>query len=132
MPRVQTGAQERTAQNHRLVDEVATEFGTDSVTVRQAVAARQARKGVHDIVQRPIPTDDPNLDPIGVVLAKAGDFKIIAGGTAYLSITTNAREFGMVLQEATLRSPHEILAVAIYAIPRNLGLPDEDDDEGED
>lgn len=133
MPRVRTDAAERTMQNKRLQAEVATELGQDSITIEKAVAHRRKTKGVKDIVARPIPMDDDEVVPIGVVLGSVTDFRTVAGGrTAHLAITTNAVEFGHLLLDASVISHSELLVIAMYKIDRKLGLDDYPDEEDED
>lgn len=122
----------RTKQNKRLQKEVASDLGVDAVTVKQAAAHRRKVKGVLDIVQRPIPLDDENLEPIGVVLGALDGFRTVSGKTAYVQVTTNALEFGHTILDAANVSHSELLVIALYKIPRNLGLPEEDTDETDD
>lgn len=132
MPRVRTDAAERTMQNKRLQAEVATELGQDSITIEKAVAHRRKTKGVKDIVARPIPMDDDEVVPIGVVLGSVTDFRTVAGGrTAHLAITTNAVEFGHLLLDASVISHSELLVIAMYKIDRKLGLPDDEEVGGD-
>lgn len=120
MPRQQTAAAERSRQNDVLRTETATELGVDSVTVRQAQTYRRKIKGVDDITSSPIPLDDENLIPVGVVKGTVQDFKTVRGATAHLSLMTNAREFGDVLLDASITSVSEVLVIAMYRIPRDI------------
>lgn len=130
MARTSTDATERTAQNHRLVAEVATELGTNAVTVRAAQEHRRKTRGVSDIVARQLDLTDEDVKPIGVVLGTVGEYRARTG-TAHLTITTNNKEFKTVLNDASDLSGSELLVMALYYIPRNLGLEDEYDEDDE-
>lgn len=126
MARKQTAAAERTEQNHRLVDEVEAETGVP-MTVRRAQDHRRNQANGSNIQAREIDFADTELVPIGVVLAKVDSYRITKATTATLGLVTNAREFGSILHEAGLLSSSDLLAVALYAVPRNLGLDDDED-----
>lgn len=128
MPRQQTSAQERTEQNDQLREQVAAELGKDHVTIEVAQQYRRNERAViNRLVARELDLSDANVKPIGVVLAAVQDFKILRGTTASLSLVTNAHEFGAVIHDAALISPRGLLVVALFEIPRDLGLEDEDD-----
>lgn len=129
MARTSTDATERTAQNHRLVAEVSTELGIDAVTVRAAQEHRRKTRGVSDIVARQLDLNDANVKPIGVVLGTVGEYRARTG-TGHLTVTTNSREFKEVLLDASELSGSELLVMALYYIPRNLGLDDKEGDDG--
>lgn len=130
MPRLRTPTYERKMQKQRLIEEVSDELGED-VTLARAVAHRKARNAEHSsmIPAREIDFSADEVQPIGVVLGRVDDYKVVRGATSALRITTSAREFGEILHDAARVSQSEVLAIAIYAIPRDLGLDLEDDEE---
>lgn len=128
MPRQQTSAVERTEQNNQLTEQVAAELGKDSVTVRYAQQHRRQEKAIISRIKpRELDLGDAKVVPIGVVLASVQDYKILRGTTAALSLVTNAREFGDVIHDAARISPSGLLVAALFEIPRDLGLEDEDE-----
>lgn len=134
MPRLRTDAAERAAQTDLLVDRVASELGSDKVTIKQAAAYTKRVKGVRDITVNRIPQflDDPRLEPAGVILGHVTDFKTVRGTTAQLSLITNAQEFGGTLLNAATTSASELLVVAMFRIPRGKSLTEDTDDVDSD
>lgn len=128
MARVRTDAVERKKQRDAMVSEVAGELGVDHMTVSAAQTYRAKTRSVIDITQRELTLDDVDLQPIGVVLARVGDYKIIGGINAQLALTTNAHEFGDIVHDAARVSHAELLVCALFRIPRRV--PGADDDEG--
>lgn len=131
MPRQRTDAEERTRQNQRLVEDVERETGVPMSIVR-AQEHRRAQRDGSTIQPREVDFEDADLRPIGVVLARVDKYTVNKGATASLALVTNAREFGSILHEAGLISTSDLLAVALYEIPRDVGDLDDDDDEWED
>lgn len=127
MPRQQTGTEERVQQNRRLREEVEVELGTP-VSIARAAAHRRSQRDTSLLVARDIDFEDESLEPVGVVLAKVDEYKVIRGGAATLRLLTNAREFGGVLHDAARMSQSDVLAVAIYAVPREVDFEDGDDE----
>lgn len=128
MPRAKTDAAERKLQRHRVRDEVSAELGED-VSIARAVEYRRSQKKENALIPaRDVDFSDVDVQPVGVVLGRVDDYRVLRGGAASLRINTSANEFGEVLHDAARVANGNLLAVAIYVIPRDLGLDEEDED----
>lgn len=135
MPRLQTPVGERNAQNAKLVSAEAALSNDPNMTVRKAAEQRRARKADASATtltlreeQLHADLSDVHLKPLGVFLGGIGDFRIMSGKVATLTLMTSAEEFGHVLMDCAVRSKAETLVVAVFTIPR----PGMDDDEDKD
>ena len=134
MARVRTGTAERTAQKRATQDQVAAELGRP---VTQAEAVLHRRKWRTADAVEPITVELAlnleELTPLGQLLGQIKDFRIHPGGYASLNLATNGREFGILLQEAALKSGSHLLVCDLYLTPRPKWEDDnEDGDDGDE
>lgn len=130
MPRKQTPAAERARQRKTTARQVSAEVGK-KVGVRAAARKRQAQKaspipeGVpYRVKDRVVEYDAKECRPVGEILARVVEYKILSAGFAQLALHTSASEFSHALADAAVISKAHPLLVKLYEL-----VPDEGDDE---
>lgn len=122
MPRARTDAPERARQRKATQAQVSAEVGK-KVGVREAARQRQARKASplgedvpYRVVDRVVEYEAQECKPLGEVLARVVDFKILSPGFAQLSLQTTGSEFGHTLTDASLISRGHLLLVKLFEL----------------
>ena len=122
MARTRTDAPERARQRRSVADQVSAEVGKPvgvdkARDIRRAQKAKPIPEGVpYRVVDRVVEYDEAECRPVGEILARVVDFKIINAGFAQLSLHTSASEFAHTLADAAVISKAHPLLVKLYEL----------------
>lgn len=131
MPRTRTDAAERARQRKAVADQVSAELGK-KVGVDKARDLRRAQKskpipeGVpYKVVDRVVEYAAAECRPVGEILARVVELKVLSAGFAQLGLHTSASEFVHTLSDAAVISKAHPLLVKLYEL-----IPEDADDDG--